>query len=114
MFVGAFNDATMGGIFKPFSGPTGVAFGSKASWDNGWTWVRTPNLTSATISGTTSNSGAIAIPAQYASKLFVNAVMFTFSGFVFRRDAGYFTVVDNDLAIIRNTDISFTAYFLDF
>lgn len=111
LVIGAYNNETATATYISYVTAGAVAFGKRNA--SGWEWVRTPNLTAVTISGTTTSSGAIDVPVSYRNMLFVSATMTSQAGFVFRRDSSYFTVMNNDLnSAIANTAVTFTAYFL--
>ena len=112
LVVGAYNSETASATYISYGTAGAVAFGRRNA--SGWTWARTPNLTAVTISGTTTSTGAIEVPTEHRTKVFVTAVMTSQSGFVFRRDISYFTVMSNDLnSAVANTAVTFTAYFLE-
>jgi len=60
-----------------------------------------------TLTGTTTSSGALAIPSAHHSAI-VFGQHYTDStvGFVNRRDAGYFTCYNNSLAALANTAVT--------
>lgn len=61
-----------------------------------------------TVSGTTSSSGAIAIPTALQGKALYGFAPTNFTGFVVQRDQSYFTVCKNDMSgPLVNTAVSF-------
>lgn len=65
-----------------------------------------------TVSGTTSTSGAIAIPAALQGKALFGFAPTNFTGFVVQRDQSYFTVCKNDMSgPLVNTAVSFNVFY---
>ncbi|MBO6229743.1 MAG: hypothetical protein J6O50_04180 [Ruminiclostridium sp.] len=65
-----------------------------------------------TVSGTTSTSGAIAIPAVLHGKALFGFAPTNFTGFVVQRDLSYFTVCKNDMTgPLVNTAVSFNVFY---
>lgn len=66
-----------------------------------------------TISATTTVSGAIEIPTQEQSNIYINALITAGGpGYVVRRDGGYFTVFGNNGTPLASTSVTFDAYFM--
>lgn len=65
-----------------------------------------------TVSGTTSTSGAIAIPTALQGKALFGFAPTNFTGFVVQRDQSYFTVCKNDMTgPLVNTAVSFNVFY---
>lgn len=101
-----------GGIFVPvYDGSETRAY--LTFTNNGSTWQTYPLITkrfeTTTVTGTTTQSGAITIPSADVGKTLVNAVLTSQAGFVFRRDNSYFTVADNELNQLANTQVTIQA-----
>lgn len=65
-----------------------------------------------TVSGTTSTSGAIAIPTALQGKALFGFAPINFTGFVVQRDQSYFTVCKNDMTgPLVNTAVSFNVFY---
>ena len=81
--------------------------------NNGTTWATYPitpkQFETTTVTATTTSSGAVEIPTADVSKTLVNAVLTSQAGFVFRRDTTYFTVTDNALNPLANTQVTIQA-----
>lgn len=111
-YCGFFGAAVYGGIFVPAydssETPLYITF-----TNNGSTWntysFGTKKFETTTVTGTTTQSGAINIPSADLGKTLVNAVLTSQSGFVFRRDTAYFTVADNELNPLANTQVTIQA-----
>jgi len=111
-FCGFYGDTIYGGIFVPVY--DSIATQLYLTFTNdGSTWVTYPISTkkfeTKTVTGTTTASGAVAIPTADTSKTLVNAVLTSQSGFVFRRDTAYFTVADNALNPLADTPVTIQA-----
>lgn len=69
-------------------------------------------LTTVTIQGTTTSSGALEIPSTYVNSKFMNALITTGgAGYAVRRDLTYLTVFNNDGSAKANTQVAIDAYF---
>ena len=86
----------------------------KITGENLASQVKGKIFSSITIEGTTSNTGAIAIPSNYWNSTFVAGLLNNnMIGFVVRRDGGYLTVCQNDLSgPMANTSVSINAVFI--
>ena len=77
-----------------------------------WSWNRLSKST-VQVSGTTTASGAIAVPTAYANRDFINALITSGGpGFVVRRDTTYFTVFSHTGVPLANTAVTFNAFFI--
>lgn len=111
-YCGFYGDEIYGGIFFPaYDGSATQAYLIFTS--NGSTWetypLSTKRFETTTLTATTTTSGAVGIPSADTSKTLVNAVLKSQAGFVFRRDNSYFTVADNDLNPLANTNVTIQA-----
>jgi hypothetical protein len=112
--VGSFRDAgnALCGLFLgAYSPDQGIKMFQTSDGENFHTF--TVGTFKTTVSGTTSGSGAIAIPIDTigdAAIVFIQPTNFT--GFVFTRDRSYFTCMNNDLsAPIANTNVTFDVFY---
>jgi hypothetical protein len=108
--VGKYNDVTVAGIFIDEYDRHVYAVRN-----NGGTWS-TEEITNPdriTISGTTSGTGALAIPSTVIGKFFVSAQLTSNGpGYAFRRDDNYLTVFNYDMTIKGNTAVTVSALFI--
>ena len=69
------------------------------------------------LSGTTTSTGALAIPSNIANYSFISLMYHSTKGdqhigFIFRRDLSYFTCLDNSLAPVSSKSVTITySYF---
>ena len=68
---------------------------------------------STTVTGTTTSSGALAIPNELKSKPLIDLHYDSANGLVFRRDNDYLTCLALSLQPFSNTSVSITVWYLD-
>lgn len=66
-----------------------------------------------TVTGTTTSSGALAIPNELKSKPLIDLHYDSANGLVFRRDNDYLTCLALSLQPFSNTSVSITVWYLD-
>ena len=78
-------------------------------------WSSVSNsIRNTTLTDTTTATGAFAIPTWLITKRILELYPTTYSGLVFRRDAGYFTCLDNNTSSpIANTTVTLSVTYLD-
>ena len=84
-------------------------------WSYGsWTKViTTGNVKSATISGTTTQSGALLIPSQYQSKPILEVYCNPGTALVYRRDTAYLMFANTLFQPLSNQQVSAKIWYLD-
>lgn len=108
--VGKFDPYTIGGLYiDVYDDKVYHVRKSGDTWSTNEITIPEP----VTITGITSYSGALAVPENVRGKNFISATIIgTTPGFVFRRDATYFTVLNNNMAPMANVSVTFQAIFI--
>lgn len=107
--LGSYNEDTITGLF--INTYDRLVYHVRKS-SNTWNTDLISIPDSVLITGTTTSSGALGIPAIYASKVVISTLIQNDVGFAFRRDNGYFTVFNNDMTPKANKYVELKVLFI--